>query len=387
MTRSEHFDIAVVGAGTSGVIAALAAARQGGRVALVEATEQIGGTALFGLHRRVCGLFTADGSTPGEPLHGKTTIDFCTRLAQGQIGEKAVRRGRVWVLPFAGGKALGACAETLVAEKANIHVYLRDRPIRAVRSGSRLSEIELASGCVLRVKAAVDGTGTAALCQLAGADVDRPDSPALAGFGFELRGVDERKAGAMGLSVEVPLVLRRKVEAGELPRHLSFTTWEPNETPETGWIKLAVPLLPDGQVRRDAEAAWGALRDLPAFRAAERTGSFSGVLPRETVHLQGEYRLTGEDVLSARKFSDGIARNAWPIERWDAEKGVSYRYLAAGAWHDIPAGCLRPKNGPENCFCVGAAISADSEAAASVRVMGVCMALGEAAAGQSLTFF
>ena len=388
MNRTEEFDIAVVGAGTSGVVAALAAARAGGRVALIEATERIGGTAIHGLHRFVCGLFLADGAEPGEPLPGATTLDFCARLAQGPVGEKAIRRGRVWVLPFGGGAAVEACANEQIAREANIRVHLRERPVRALCAGNRLAEIELSSGRVVRARAAVDATGSAALCRLAGAEVDAPASPALAGFGFELRGVDERAAEAPGgLAVEVPLVLRRRAEAGEAPRHLAFTTWEPGATPGTGWIKLAVPPGTDESARRAAEAAWDALRSRPAFRAAERTGLASGVRPRETVRLRGEYALTGADVLSARKFQDGVVRNAWPVERWDADRGVSYRYLPAGACHDIPLRCLRPAAGPENLFCVGAAISADSEAAASIRVMGVGMALGEAAAGRCRTFY
>lgn len=385
----EEFDVAVVGAGTSGVIAALAAARAGARVALIEATERIGGTAIHGLHRFVCGLFLADGAEPGAPLHGVTTLDFCARLARGPVGEKAIRRGRVWVLPFAGGAALEACANEQIAREANIRVYLRERPVRAIRAGNRLVEIELSAGRVVRAPAAVDATGSAALCRLAGAEVVAPVSPALAGCGFEVRGVDERAAEVPGgLAVEVPLVLRRQTEAGELPPHLAFTTWEPGATPGTGWIKLAVPPGADEAARRAAEeAAWAALRSRPAFRIAERTGFASGVLPRETARLRGEYELTGADVLSARKFPDGVVRNAWPVERWDAERGVSYRYLPAGACHDIPLRCLRPAAGPENLFCVGAAISADAEAAASIRVMGVGMALGEAAASRCRAFY
>ena len=157
MNRTEEFDIAVVGAGTSGVVAALAAARAGGRVALIEATERIGGTAIHGLHRFVCGLFLADGAEPGEPLPGATTLDFCARLAQGPVGEKAISRGRVWVLPFGGGAAVEACANEQIAREANIRVHLRERPVRALCAGNRLAEIELSSGRVVRARAASHG--------------------------------------------------------------------------------------------------------------------------------------------------------------------------------------------------------------------------------------
>jgi hypothetical protein len=100
--------------------------------------------------------------------------------------------------------------------------------------------------------------------------------------------------------------------------------------------------------------------------------------------VRGRYRLTGEDVLLARKMDDAVARNSWPIERWDAEKGVRYGYLPEGKWHDIPARCLQPEQGPLNLLCAGMMISADSEAQASVRVTGTSMATGEAVAKMAL---
>jgi len=383
---TETVDIVVVGAGTSGIVAALTAARLGARVALVEAHAQIGGMATWGLHRFVCGLFLADGERSGEPLHGETTVDFCTRLAQGDVRAKALRRGRLWVLPFAGGEALAACAGELVAREPNIRRCLGESLERVLCDGGKVVELVLASGLSLRLKAAVDCTGSAALCRQAGAAVTWPDSPALAGFGFELQGVDEREAGALGLSVEVPMALRREVEAGRLPRHLAFATYEPGGVAGTAWIKLAVPSASVNSARGDADLAAAVLKRHPAFRGASLTAYSPGVLERETCHLCGEYVLTGPDVLSARKFGDGVVRNAWPVERWDAQRGVCYRYLPPGDWSEIPARCLRPDRGAANLFCAGAALSADFEAAASVRVMGVCMASGEAAARQCLAF-
>ena len=382
--RAETCDVAVIGAGTSGVVAALAAARQGARVALVEATDRIGGMAIHGLHRFVCGLFRTGGIRPGELLPGETTIDFCRHLAGGDPAELAVRRGRVWLLPFAGGPALEACATELVAHEPNIRLHMRDRAIHVGRNGARLAEIELVSGTILKTKAAIDCTGSAALCRLAGAQVEWPAHPALAGYGFEVAGVDEAKCGSLGLSLAIPYVLRQEAAAGRLAAHLAFTTWEPAAVPGQGWIKLALPMADGPQARDQADAVWQALGKTPAFARARVLRHLMAPLARETGHLTGACVLTEEDVLTARDFEDAVVHNAWPIELWEENRGVAYRYLPDGQTHGIPLRCLQPLNGPANLLCAGAAISAEPAAAAAIRVMGVCMALGEAAAKRGI---
>ena len=127
-------------------------------------------------------------------------------------------------------------------------------------------------------------------------------------------------------------------------------------------------------------------QQLPMFQHAVQRMETPHVLLREGFRVRGRYRLTGVDVLRARKMEDAVARNSWPIERWDADKGVRYAYLPEGAWHDIPARSLQPEHGPINLFCAGMMISADREAQASVRVTGTCMATGEASAKMALSF-
>lgn len=379
-TPAEICDVAVVGAGTAGVVAALAAARQGARVALVEATDRIGGLAIHGLHRFVCGLFHTGGSQPRELPVGKTTIDFCRRLAGGDPTKLAIRRGRVWLLPFAGGPALESCAGELVAGEPNIRLHRRDRAVRVARNGDRLAEIELASGILLKTKAAIDCTGSAALCRLAGAQVEGPAHPALAGYGFEVAEVDGTMSGPLDLSLAVPYLLRKEAVAGRLAAHLAYTTWEPSAEPGQGWIKLALPVAAGSQARDQADAVWRVLGKTPAFARARILRHLKAPLARETGHLRGAYVLSEDDVLTARDFEDAVAHNAWPIERWEESQGVVYRYLPDGRTHGIPLRCLQPRNGPADLLCAGAAISAEPAAAAAIRVMGVCMALGEAAA-------
>jgi hypothetical protein len=105
-------------------------------------------------------------------------------------------------------------------------------------------------------------------------------------------------------------------------------------------------------------------------RRAERAGRM----------IVGQYVLTGEDVLAGRKFPDGLARCAWPIEQWDAEGVPRYRYLRPGTYYEIPAGSLCAAR-VMNLFMAGKTISADVNAIASARVMGCGLATG-AMAGQ-----
>jgi hypothetical protein len=382
--RAERCDVAVAGAGTAGIVAALAAARGGARVVLIESSDRLGGIAIHGLHRFVCGLFRTGGAHPGAPLHGPATRTFCRRLAGGEPEQLAVRRGRVWLLPFAGGEALAACAEREIAAEKNIRLIAHDPAVRAERAGDRLAEIGLASGLVVQPAQAIDCTGSAALCRLAGAQVDCPAQPALAGYGFEVADADESKAGAPGLALAVPYLLRQAVDAGRLSVHLSYSTWEPSEVPGQGWIKLALPVHAVARAREQADFAWGILKMAPAFARARILRHVPAPLARETGHVRGEYVLTEDDVLGARDFPDAVVHNAWPIERWVEGQGVVYRYLPDGQAHGIPLRCLRPLGGPANLLCAGAAVSAEPAAAASLRVMGVCMALGEAAAAHCL---
>lgn len=95
--------------------------------------------------------------------------------------------------------------------------------------------------------------------------------------------------------------------------------------------------------------------------------------------LAGEWELDEATVLQARKFPNGVARNAWPIEFWDARgAGPFYAYPPDGDYYEIPRRCLR-SGAVTNLFATGCCISASERALASTRTMGTSIALGEAA--------
>jgi hypothetical protein len=118
---------------------------------------------------------------------------------------------------------------------------------------------------------------------------------------------------------------------------------------------------------------------VPGFRDAYVIQSGTHIGVRETRRIVGEYTLTGEDVLSARKFDDAIARASYPVDIHNpAGKGTVLRRLPPGEWYEIPLRCLIP-SGVDNILVAGRCISGTHEAHSSYRVTPTAMATGQAA--------
>jgi hypothetical protein len=130
--------------------------------------------------------------------------------------------------------------------------------------------------------------------------------------------------------------------------------------------------------RRRVLAVTEFLKALPPFARAFVSHVAPQVGVRESARAIGRYQLTRDDVLSGRKFEDGIARASWPIELWeDGRLGATYEYLADGAHYDVPLRCLQARD-MTNLFVAGRCMSATHEALGSARVIGTCLATGEA---------
>jgi hypothetical protein len=117
---------------------------------------------------------------------------------------------------------------------------------------------------------------------------------------------------------------------------------------------------------------------VPGYEHAELGGLSTHIGVRETRRIKGEYWLTREDVLKARKFSDGIALCGAPIEEHHAGGDTKWEYLPEGETVDIPFRALRPQH-LENVVVAGRCLSASHEAHASIRSIGQCLAMGQAA--------
>jgi hypothetical protein len=215
-----------------------------------------------------------------------------------------------------------------------------------------------------KVGAVIDCTGTAEVARTAGAECLATDETTQASaMLIPLHNVTrDLKTPAATAQVMLPLA-----RAGFPP--LSF---QPGlevgvvMVKFTGTAEQVPPLI--HLLRTTVSGFENCMTPLSKFMPARRTGRM----------IIGKYSLTGDDVLSARKFPDAVARCAWPIEQWNPEGKVLLRYLPQHAHYEIPTGCLRAAS-VQNLFMAGKTISADVDAIASARVMGCCLATGAAA--------
>jgi len=140
-------------------------------------------------------------------------------------------------------------------------------------------------------------------------------------------------------------------------------------------------LLSDAEMegRRQAIEYIRFLRDkVPGYENAELSTFSMQIGVRETRRVYGDYRLTREDVLEAKKFDDQIGLCGAPIEDHHGGSDTNWAYLPAGDCVGIPYRTLLPQNG-QNILVAGRCFSATHDAHASVRSMAQTMSLGQAA--------
>lgn len=377
-------EVLVVGGGVAGLCAAVTSARAGAETILIEKNDFPGGTAVTGLHRFICGLYLNGVTMPENTLNRGIVREIVAELKKLAPGTNIRKMGRVYVLPFSTGdlvsifRALSENTDRLVllynTQAVSVRSW-RDR-IVSVTAYDLMDQIDIKAGFV------IDCSGDGVIIKKAGlkyrsATLDKRQS---AGFTFQVKGLCPPDEMA---SIKVPYYLAQAVRAQKIPLHLKFTTFFAADDADKGFCRLSIPPGSGAnrilQAQADARLVHSILRKkIPAFQDSCIIEKPSAVVDREGIRLNGEYLLTGEDVLKGKKFSDGIVKNSWPIEFWDQNQGPYYKYLLPDDYYTIPLGCFKDKI-IKNFLCAGRCISVTAEALGSTRVMGTCMSLGEQA--------
>jgi FAD-dependent oxidoreductase family protein len=388
------YDVAVVGGGAAGLAAAISAARAGARTALIERYGFLGGMATASMLGTICGLYRTRATGPPEPLNPGFADELARRLAAMPGCGEPVRRGRTFVLPYA-PFSFACLADELTVRTPGLHVYLHASVVGVDVAARRIETLRVAMPETMRElapRAVVDATGDAVVARLAGASIDAAPAPErqLASLVFALQNVDRDALGPFR-RVAVLRALAEAEQEGRLPKGCSNLALGPSLNPGEVVCKLALGGIAEErdasddfltaaerEGRRRALALARFLQTRPGFAQAFVSHAAPQVGVRESCRVVGRYRLTEDDVLSGRTFPDAAARGGWPIELWqEGQLGASYEYLPDGESYDIPLRALQARD-VDNLFAAGRCMSASREALGSARVIGTCLAMGEA---------
>ena len=334
-------DVLVVGLGVAGIGAAVRAAREGAHTVAIERRGCPGGVAVAGMHRFICGLYVNGEDEPDGTLNGGMAAELRSSLKGLAPGRGVQRMGKVHVLPFARQDLVSSFRSLSEDERKleilydtwAVSVSTEQNAIAAITAQNQTGEFDVVPSAV------VDCSGDGVIVQMSGAPHQVPpsDQRQLAGYSFRLRGLEDLDGM---LPVQVPYYLAKAVKEEEMPPYLRFTSYSPGDAGDEGYFRLNIPPAgPDRreQARQDAKRVHQYLcQVLPAFKGSEIAEMSPEVVYREGARARGEYILSADDVLNARKFADGAVKNAWPIELWDQQTGPSHRYLDPGEYYEIP---------------------------------------------------
>jgi hypothetical protein len=385
-------DVTVVGGGLAGVCAAVAAARLGKRVSLVQNRPVLGGVSSSEIRVWVGG---ANGLTHNR--HARET---------GVIGEMLVEN------QYRNPEGNPYIWDVVVLEKvkaeANITLFLNTdvRELEATgpddgRTITSCTGWMMAAERSIRFESPVflDCTGDALIGLLARAQY-RIGREARAEFNemWAPEVADEITLGSTilfhtkdtGKPVEfVRPSFARDISQTSIPIHRILSTGDSGA--KYWWIEFGGgqdTIHDDPAIRDELWSAiygiWDYIKNSGKFDAANLTLEWVGAIPgkRESRRLVGDYMLTQNDVIEQRRFDDRVAYGGWmvdlhPIKGMYDERGAAQNMYGNGVFH-IPFRSLYSVN-VNNLLFAGRNISASHVGFGATRVMATCAAMGEAA--------
>jgi len=392
-------DVCVVGSGSAGSTAAIAAARGGASVILVEKLPFLGGTSTAVLDT-FYGFFTP-GKAPQKVIGGIADEVVAGLRAIGPVVERPNTYGAGTGITYL-AEHLKVVWEELVATacaRILLHAFLQGTEVR----DGRVISVVVATKAGLRRIAArtfVDASGDADLCHYSGFGSETAgelDPAQTLTTTFRMANVDRDRRSQIG-RVELHGLMAAAADDGyDLPRregsdHVTpiegvtatiMTRLEPNRLATDGAIVNTTDpwFLTTAEIagRRQAlEYARFLVDRVPGYEHASLVALGTQVGIRETRRVHGDARLTRDDVLAARQFDDQIGLCGAPIEDHRAGSDTRWTYIPDGGVVGIPYRTLVVRDAV-NVLVAGRCFSATHDAHASVRSMAQCMAMGQAA--------
>jgi len=369
-------DVLVVGGGSAGLSAAIAARRQGADVVLVERYGYMGGLASGGL---IVLLLTLDDGAGRQVVAGLCqelverleARDACFYPPQGEWGDPnadLVERYRRWGLVWGSAphkvrysvaydpEEFKYVANTWVAE-AGVRLLYHRWASDIVRDGARITHVVFTSKAgrqAIACDTVIDATGDGDIFVLAGERFEREDvHPWL---WFRMAGIDDAGAAQEGRSgfffrtVKEGQALMPWGSAERIDRRIDAT--DPDDLTHAEIECRRMVMEEVGRLRRQ----------VPGFENAYLTDVALTLGITESRRLVGRYVLRREDL--DQPFDDAIAVTGhWT--KYDCTYQIPYRSL-------VPQGI-------ENLLAAGRCISVDHRTHHATKEIPACFATGEAA--------
>lgn len=424
LLRHKHYDVVVIGGGSAGIAAAISAKKNGANVLMIEAGPALGGELVSGLP--IDGCLNARG----EWIVGgvaRTLFDALNEVG-GYIGPIFDWR-LIWAVCLDPEMFKLVIVEMVARHSVPVLLYTfaEDVVLDQVGHVSGIIVVNKNGRTLITADVFVDCSGDADIAVQAGASHeqggsngelqpvtlvfrmtnvdyeryltfirDNPHEYILGESPIIDKSIEECAAEIYrsgypfaGLSANAPM-LRSAIQAGEMFPCTAIYIWPTSlQRREVGFNTTRIANL-DATDTDSLSAALSTLTEqvnramrfaqshLPGFESSFLSGVAPRIGIRETRRIVGDKTLRTRDVVNGVKFDDGIAKGGHHVDVHGAGTDQQRVPVESGMSYDIPYGTLIPR-GLKNVLVAGRCISSEREANGSVRVMGQCLATGEAA--------
>lgn len=384
-------DVIVCGGGPGGIGAAVAAARLGAKVVIVERFGSLGGLTTTGLVTTcMSGVAFSGDKILIRGVFEKIT-DMCVEKGGAIRGYELEFSDKFFmhdtsrceidhqITPY-DPEVYKLCAEELMQEYGIDIMYytlitdaiVKDNLIRGVVAENK-------SGAqVLVGKQFIDATGDASIARMAGipctmADGEKTPMTLMFHFG----GAKDVAPSYRPNVKDVPYgainffpMLRPGEFRAEMTRYVGVAIDGDDLTQATITCRRQIP-----------EVIAYMRENVPGCEDIYLITSASVIATLATPRIVGTASLTERDVLEQTMPEDKIALTAYGIDIHSDEEGGQneLHWLTPGKYYGVPYGVLVPKEGVDNLLAAGRVVSADYRASTSVACSGICLATGEAA--------
>lgn len=408
----DEYDVCVAGAGVSGLIAALSAARAGASVLLLESGPAIGGMLTLGrmtsatghvhggIYREILQRIedAGGGDLRTRSLHGTRQTGVWDPAAMRRTVLEMVRSAGIEVLLHA--TVTDVLKQGSVVKGVFLHVKTGHRLVlaRTVIDATGDADVAALAGAALQSGRESDGLNQPMSSYVRVLNVDLPQVARYArqhpeefvlvdlpeplpetneGFCFNMRVVGFggliQRAKQEGFGWDLPRD-KMMVKAGAIPGEVNLNVTRVNGDPLDERNRTRAEL----EVERQAYVAFDFLkRYVPGFANAMLLEVASRLGVRESRRIVGEHVVSADEVRSEARFTDAIGLSECPIDVHDP-RSAAISVESVGTGYGIPFRALMPK-GLDGLLAAGRCASADHVAMGSMRNTPACALMGEAA--------